>query len=110
MKIILLHIVQAACNAIDRTKVQSNADCPNPLYGFLIQNKKRVRNSTFEDTTIKHIVTFIIHKDHVVATPWGDRTFHLGPDNNITLPRLCRKRSFKELWNKYIRTTISYQN
>lgn len=75
------------------------------LYGFPIKNKKCAKNSDFEDTIIKHVVSFILHKDHVVTTLCGEKTLYLGPDESIILPTLCKKLRPKELWENYACTT-----
>ena len=85
-----------------RTELQSNADYQNLLSCFPIENIKHVKNSDFEDTIIKHVVSFILHKDHAVKTSWGEKTFYLGPDESITLPRLLRKLLPKELWENHV--------
>ena len=50
---------------------------------------------------IKHTITFILHKDHVIIVSWGDKQFMLGPDEIVTIPRLCHKIPPKEIWNSH---------
>ena len=50
---------------------------------------------------IKDAVFFILHCDHVVTISWGHKKFHLGPDETITLPRLCRKLRPIDIWQSY---------
>ena len=54
-----------------------------------------------KENMIKDAVCYILHKDHVMTISWGERTHHLSRQETITLPRLCRKLSPKELWNGY---------
>ncbi len=50
---------------------------------------------------IKDAVSFVLHKDHVATLSWGDKTSQLGPEESITLPRLCRKVPPKHIWDAY---------
>ena len=95
---------------IGRTKLQSNADYDNLLNGIPVDTKRRARTTNIDELVIKHVVSFILHKDHVVTTSWGEKTFHVGPNEVIILPRLCRKLSAKDMWESYKATIEDQQS
>ena len=101
-------IVQTYCTkfgcgdiTVGNTKLQSNTDYDNLLHGNAIGRSRKTRSTHVTETMIKDAVAFILHKEHVVTISWGDKTFQLGPDESITLPRLCRKLPPKHLWEAY---------
>ena len=101
-------IVQTYCTkfgcgdiTVSNTKLQSNADYVDLLHGNGIGRSRKTRSTHVTETMIKDAVAFILHKEHVVTISWGDKTFQLGPDENVTLPRLCRKLPPKDLWEAY---------
>ena len=64
--------------------------------------------SKVSDDSVRTIVAFILHRDHVVQTAWGKQTFKLSNHESVTLPRLlCRKRLHLDLWNSYISSTCN---
>ena len=85
------------------TKIISKADYKNLMDGFAIKERKQSR-ARVEETLIKEAVSFILHKEHVFTTSWGDKVFQLGTDTDetIILPKLCRKISPKDLWSSYV--------
>ena len=84
-----------------RTKLQSNEDYDNLLHGYAIDRSKKTRSTHVIEQMIKDAVSFILHKDHVVTISWGHKNFQLGPDERITLPRLCRKVPPKHICESY---------
>ena len=110
-------VVKSYCNkfecgdlTVGRTKLQSNSDYHNLLHGIPIDTKRQARTTNVDEPTIKNTVSFILHKDHVVTTSWGDKSFRLGPNETIILPRLCRKLSPKDLWESYKAAITSKQD
>ena len=73
------------------------------ISGETLEKKSFTINRT-EDEKVKEVVSYILHRDHIVTTAWGDRQFNLGLDEEVTLPRLTRKVSPLHLWDSYKKT------
>ena len=80
-----------------------NEDYQSLMNGITIQKKVQTK-SRINDQTIAEAVSYILHKDHIITTSWGEREYELSKDEKITLPRLCRKQSPLNLWNSYAST------
>ena len=107
VKTLKMNMIQSYCkensmNDISNgsVRVQINKDIPNLMNGNPLLKKEQTR-SKVSDSTVRRVVAFILHRDHVVTTSWGQRMFHLSKNEYVTLPRLCRKRSHLDLWNEY---------
>ena len=81
-------------------RMQVNNDIPKLIDGIPLTKTEQTRAKIHENVVCA-VVVFILHKDHVTTTDWGERTFTLSNDHVVTLPRLCRKRSHLELWDSY---------
>ena len=79
---------------------QPNIDYDSLMCGEKISMNARTQ-AKLKESIIKDAVCYILHKDHVITTSWGEHTHRLSRQETIKLPRLCRKVSPKELWNGY---------
>ena len=86
---------------VGNTKLQSNIDYDDLLHGNGIGRSRKTRSTHVTDQMIKDAVSFVLHKDHVATISWGEKTFQLGPEESVTLPRLCRKVPPKHIWDEY---------
>ena len=73
------------------------------MNGITLQKKVQTK-SRINHKIIAKAVSYILHKDHIITTSWGEREYELSRDEKITLPRLCRKQSPLNLWNLYANT------
>ena len=74
-------------------KKQSNIDYDSLICGEKISvNPQTQTQAKVKESIIEDAVCYILHKDHVIITSWGERTHHLSWRETITLPRLYRSR------------------
>ena len=50
---------------------------------------------------VSQAVNFILRKELIITTSWGNKEFNLGQSEKIILPKLSCKVSPLMLWNKY---------
>ena len=100
-------IVQSKCNEyglMDFTSgsivAKINDDYESLMNGKTLQKKVQTK-SRINHYIIAEAVSYILHKDHIITTSWGEREYELSRDEKITLPRLCRKQSPLNLWKSY---------
>ena len=103
-------MVQSKCNEyglMDFTSgsivAKINEDYESLMNGITLQKKVQTK-SRINHQIITEAVSYILHKDHIITTSWGEREYELSKDEKITLPRLCRKQSPLNLWNSYAAT------
>ncbi len=87
--------------SIGHTKKQSIRDDNDLLQGNQLNCRRRSRKNHVTDSMTKQAVAFILHKDHIITTSWGDMELQLGPEETIITPRMCQKIPVKELWEQY---------
>ena len=107
------NVVQKLCEehgygdiTLGKGKLQINADWDNMYNGDVLERKVHSR-SKVHPSVVRDAVAFILHKEHVITTSWGDKKFQLSPTETVILPRLCRKLTSKELWQGYLNTKKS---
>ena len=81
-------------------RLQINRDIPTLLEGKPLSKNEFSRESV-PISVVKDAVSFILHRDNIVTTAWGEQSFVLSTNENVTLPRLCRKLPRKDIWNSY---------
>ena len=70
------------------------------MNGSPIEKKAQTR-CKINNEIVAQAVSFILQKEHIITTSWGDREFNLSQTEKIILPKLSRKLSSLVLLNKY---------
>ena len=88
-------------------RIQTNNDISNLMNGEPLLKREQTRSKVSDDT-IRTIVAFILHRDHVVPTAWGERTYELSSNESVTLPRLYRIVNDLTTSNKVVINAVDY--
>ena len=103
-------MIQEKCNTYGIMDITSgsivhkiNEDFQSLMNGIPIEKKVQTRRK-ISDAVITNVVSYILQKDHITTTSWGEKEFNLNKHETIILPKLCRKMSQMNLWKSYIST------
>ena len=101
-------MIQQKCNTYGIMDITSgsivhkiNQDFKSLMNGIPIEKKVQTRRK-ITDQVLTNAVSFILQKDHITTTSWGEKEFNLNKHETIILPKLCRKMSQMNLWKAYV--------